>query len=243
MRFENKIVLVTGGTRGIGRACAERFAREGANVVLCGRDAAVAARVAEEIGPNVQGLACDVTDAAAVDALVSAVEATYGAIDVLVNNAGVEKNGLLVRMKDADWDAVMRTNMNGTFHFCRAAARGMLRERSGRIVNVSSVLGLRGQGGQTHYCASKAAVIGFSKAYAKEVASRNITVNVVAPGYTVTDMTASIPDAMLEELLKAIPLHRGAQPEEVAAAVAFLASDDAAYITGTVLCVDGGFAM
>ncbi len=243
MRFESKVVLITGGTRGIGRACAERFAREGARVVLCGRDAAVAARVAREIGANTEGLACDVTDASAVEALVAAVEAKYGAIDVLVNNAGVEKNGLLVRMKDADWDAVMRTNMNGTFHFCRAAARGMLRKRSGRIVNVSSVLGLRGQGGQTHYCASKAAIIGFSKAYAKEVASRNITVNVVAPGYTVTEMTAPIPDNLREELLKAIPLHRGAQPEEIASAVAFLASDDAAYITGAVLCVDGGFAM
>lgn len=243
MRFESKIVLVTGGTRGIGRACAELFSREGARVVLCSRDAAVAARVAEEIGPNAEGLACDVTDSAAVDALVAGVEAKYGVIDILVNNAGVERNGLLVRMKDADWDTVMHTNMNGTFHFCRAAARGMLRKRSGRIVNISSVLGLRGQGGQTHYCASKAAIIGFSKAYAKEVASRNITVNVVAPGYTVTDMTAAIPDAMREELLEAIPLRRGAQPEEIAAAVAFLASDDAAYITGAVLCVDGGLAM
>ncbi len=243
MRFKNKVVLVTGGTRGIGRACAERFAREGAHVVLCGRDAATAIRVAEEIGPNTEGIACDVTDAAAVNALVAAVEAKHGTIDVLVNNAGIEKSGLLVRMKDADWDAVMRTNMTGTFHFCRAAARGMLRKKSGRIVNISSVLGLRGQGGQTHYCASKAAIIGFSKAYAKEVASRNITVNVVAPGYTVTDMTASISGATRDELIGTIPLQRAAQPEEIAAAVAFLASDDAAYITGTVLCVDGGLAM
>jgi 3-oxoacyl-[acyl-carrier protein] reductase len=243
MRFENKVVLVTGGTRGIGRACAERFAREGALVVLCGRDAATAARVALEIGPNAEGAACDVTDSASVDTLVAAVEAKHGGIDVLVNNAGIEKNGLLARMKDADWDSVMRTNMTGAFHCCRAAARAMLRKRSGRIINISSVLGLRGQAGQTHYCASKAAIIGFSKAYAREVASRNITVNVVAPGYTVTDMTASIPGAMREDLLKAIPLGRGAESEEIAAAVAFFASDDAAYITGAVLCVDGGLAM
>jgi len=199
--------------------------------------------VAEEIGRGAAGFACDVTDAASVGALVASVEAEHGAIDVLVNNAGIEKSGLLVRMKDSDWEAVLRTNLTGTFHFCRAAARCMLRKRSGRIVNISSVLGLRGEGGQTHYCASKAAVIGFSKAYAKEVASRNITVNVVAPGYTVTDMTASIPDAARADLLKAIPLGRGAQAGEIASAVAFLASDEASYITGAVLCVDGGFAM
>lgn len=243
MRFENKVVLVTGGTRGIGRACAVRFAGEGARVVLCGRDAVAANRVAEEIGTNAEGLACDVADSAAVDALVAAVEAKHGMIDVLVNSAGISKEGLLVRMRDADWDNVMRTNMTGIFHFCRAAARGMIRKRSGRIINISSVLGLHGQGGQTHYCASKAAIIGFSKAFAKEVAGRNITVNVVAPGYTLTDMTAPLPDAMREDLLKTIPLRRGAQPEEIAAAVAFLASDDAAYITGAVLCVDGGLAM
>ena len=243
MRFEDRLALVTGGTRGIGRACVERLAREGARVVLCGRDADTAARIANEIGRGVEGAGCDVSDPHAVGDMVAALEAKHGAIDILVNNAGIAREGLLVRMKDADWKNVMETNVTGVFHLCRAAARGMLRKRHGRIVNVSSVLGLHGQGGQTNYCASKAAIIGFSKACAKEVASRGITVNVVAPGYTLTDMTADIPLALRGELLKAIPMGRAAGPEEIAASVAFLASDEAAYITGAVLCVDGGLGM
>ena len=243
MRFDNRVALVTGGTRGIGRACAERLAGEGARVILCGRDDVAAAQAAREIGANVQGIGCDVADADAVNAMVSSIETQHGSLDVVVNNAGIAREGLLARMKDADWDAVMETNVKGVFHLCRAAARGMLRRRYGRIVNVSSILGLRGQGGQTNYCASKAAIIGFTKAYAREIAARGITVNVVAPGYTLTDMTAPIPEKMREELLRSIPMRRAAEPAEIAAAVAFLASDEAAYITGSVLVVDGGLGM
>lgn len=242
-RFDGKVVLVTGGTRGIGRACAERFAREGAKVAICGRDAESAARIASEIGPNVHGYGCDVADPASVNALVEAVTAAHGTIYVLVNNAGITRDGLLMRMKDADWNEVIDANLSGAFYLCRAAARSMLGARAGRIINLTSVVGIHGQGGQTNYAAAKAGLIGFTKAYAQEVAARGITVNAVAPGLIETDMTSGLTDKQRELALDRIPLKRTGTAEDVAGLVTFLASDDASYITGEVISVDGGLGM
>lgn len=242
-RLDGKIALVTGGTRGIGRACVERLAREGARVAFCGRGAGTAEEVAAEIGHGVRGFGCDVTDPAAVNALIDTVSKELGPIAILVNNAGITRDGLLMRMKDADWDDVLRTNLNSMFYTCRAAARGMLKERYGRIVNLASIVGIHGQGGQTNYSAAKAGIIGFTKAYAQEVASRNITVNAVAPGLVETDMTSGLGEDNLKAIVERVPLKRVATPADVAAAVSFLASDDAAYITGHVLSVDGGLGI
>lgn len=242
-RFDNKVVLITGGTRGIGRACAERFASEGASVAICGRDAANAQAVAAEIGPKVHGYGCDVADSASVTALVEAVTAAQGTIYVLVNNAGITRDGLLMRMKDADWNDVIAANLSGAFHLCRATARTMLGARAGRIINLTSVVGIHGQGGQSNYAAAKAGLIGFTKAYAQEVAPRGITVNAVAPGLIETDMTAGLTDKQRELALDRIPLKRTGTAADVAGVVAFLASDDAAYITGEVISVDGGLGM
>ena len=245
--FANKTVLVTGGTRGIGRACAAVFAKEGAKVAICGRndDAAqkAAAEIAAESGGEVRGFGCNIADAAAVDAMVKAVNEAFGPIYVLVNNAGITRDGLLMRMKSEDWSAVVDTNLTGAFNCCRAVTRDMLKQRAGRIVNVSSIIGLRGQGGQTNYAAAKAGLIGFTKALAQELASRNITVNVIAPGYIDTDMTAVLNDQVRAELLERIPLKRVGCGDDIAAAARFLASDGASYITGAVLQVDGGLAM
>ncbi len=242
-RFEGKVVLVTGGTRGIGRACAERFAQEGATVVLCGRDADAAQRAAAEIGPDVHGYACDVADPASVNTLLETVTANHGTPYVLVNNAGITRDGLLMRMKDADWNEVIAANLSGAFHVCRAAARAMLGARAGRIINLTSVVGIHGQAGQTNYSAAKAGIIGFTKAYAQEVAPRGITVNAVAPGLIETDMTSGLNEKQREAALERIPLKRTGTAQDVAGLVAFLASDDAAYITGEVISVDGGLGM
>jgi len=242
-RFEDKVVLVTGGTRGIGRACAERFAQEGARVAICGRDADRAAQSAGEIGESVRGYACDVADPAAVDALFARVQEDLGPVGILVNNAGVTQDGLLARMKDEHWRSVIEANLGGAFHACRAAARQMLKQRYGRIINITSIVGLHGQAGQTNYSAAKAGLIGFTKAYAKEVGSRNITVNAIAPGYIATNMTAGMGEDTVRTLIERVPLRRAGLPRDVAAAAAFLASEDAAYITGAVLCVDGGLGM
>lgn len=242
-RFENVVVLVTGGTRGIGRACAERFAAEGAKVALCGRNADQANAAAGEIGRGARGYACDISDTASVDALIAEVTEDLGPVQVLVNNAGITRDGLLMRMKDADWDDVIATNLGGTFHLCRATARGMLKQRAGRIINMTSIVGVRGQGGQTNYSAAKAGIIGFTKAYAQEVASRGITVNCVAPGLIKTDMTAELGDETIDKVVAQIPLKRAGTPEDVAGVVAFLASEDASYLTGVVLPVDGGLGM
>jgi 3-oxoacyl-[acyl-carrier protein] reductase len=242
-RFDGKVVLVTGGTRGIGRACALRFAQEGARVALCGRDGDKAAQTASELGYEVRGFGCDVGDAESVNQLIETVNLELGPIAILVNNAGITRDGLLMRMKDEDWGVVIQTNLNGAFHTCRAAARSMIKQRYGRIINLTSIVGIHGQAGQANYSAAKAGIIGFTKAYAQEVASRNITVNAVAPGLIVTDMTAGLGETATQEITDRIPLKRAGTPEDVAAAVAFLASDDAAYITGAVLQVDGGLGM
>jgi 3-oxoacyl-[acyl-carrier protein] reductase len=242
-RFAGRVVLVTGGTRGIGRACAQRFAAEGASVALCGRNAEAAEAAAAGIGPGVMGYACDIASSESVDRLVRQVSEDFGPIQILVNNAGVTSDGLLMRMKDEQWSSVLATNLDGAFYTCRAVARGMLKARYGRIVNISSIVGVRGQGGQANYSAAKAGLLGFTKAYAQEVASRNITVNAVAPGYIETDMTAGLGERTIQTILERVPMHRAGRPEDVAGVVSFLASDDAAYITGAVITVDGGLAM
>lgn len=235
--------LITGGTRGIGRACSALFLEQGAQVVLCGRDEERARQTAESLGENCVGLPCDVRDSTAVKGLVDAVVERFGALHILVNNAGIAADGLLMRMKDEQWIQVMRTNLDSAFYASRAASRPMIKQRYGRIINVGSVVGLRGQSGQVNYAASKAALVGLTKACARELASRNITVNLIAPGFIETDMTAAMTEAMREEALKHIPLGRPGAAEEVAALAAFLASPQAGYITGAVLPIDGGLGM
>ena len=242
-RFQDRVVLVTGGTRGIGRACAALFAREGARVALCGRNAATAEEAARAIGSGAKGYGCDVADPEAVDTLVKGVVEALGPVGILVNNAGITKDGLLARMKNEDWAAVLDANLSGAFYMCRAAARSMLTQRYGRIINISSVVGLHGQAGQTNYCAAKAGLVGLTKAYAREVASRNITVNAVAPGYVLTGITGGLSEDAVQAIIDQVPLKRAGTCEDVAEAVAFLASEAAAYITGVVLCVDGGLGM
>ena len=247
MNFEGKTALVTGGSRGLGRAVCLELAKGGASVVLCyaGNEAAAqeTVREIEALGAKALAIRCDVSDAAQVDALVKAAVETFGRIDILVNNAGITRDNLLMRMSEADFDAVISTNLKGTFLCMKAVSRLMLKQRYGRIVNLSSVVGLRGNAGQVNYAASKAGVVGMTKSLAKELASRGVTVNAVAPGFIETDMTAALTDAARAAAQGAIPMNRLGAPEDVAKAAAFLASDDAAYITGQVLAVDGGMAM
>jgi 3-oxoacyl-[acyl-carrier protein] reductase len=241
--LKDAVVLITGGTRGIGRACAELFASLGAKVAICGRGKEAAEKAAAEIGANVKGYGCDISSPASVDALIDQVTEDLGTIQVLVNNAGITRDGLLMRMKDEQWAEVLQTNLTGAFYTCRAAAKTMLKARYGRIINVGSVVGLRGQAGQSNYAAAKAGIIGFTKAYAQEVASRNITVNVIAPGYIATDMTAELGEKATAAIVDHIPMKRVGQPEDIAHAVVFLASPQAGYITGATLSVDGGIGM
>ena len=247
MNFSGKTAIVTGGSRGIGRAVCLELAKGGANVVLCyaGNEGAANDTVAacEALGAKALAVRCNVANAGEVKDLVDAAVKTFGRVDILVNNAGITRDGLLMTMKEEDFDAVVATNLRGTFLCMKAVARPMMRQRYGRIVNLSSVVGLRGNAGQVNYAASKAGVIGMTKSLAKELASRNVTVNAVAPGFIETDMTAAMPEAAKTATLGAIPMQRLGAAEDVARAVAFLASDEAAYITGQVLAIDGGMSM
>jgi len=243
MQLDGKVAMVTGSTRGIGRAIAATLAGAGAKVAVIGRDAARAEQAAGEIGHGAKGFACDVTSEASVNGAVAAIEKDLGGIDILVNNAGVTKDNVFLRLQDADWDVVLEANLKGAFRTIRAASRGMMKKRWGRIINVSSVVGLIGNKGQANYAASKAGLLGLTKSIARELASRGITVNAVAPGFIETDMTAALTPEQREALAKQIPLERLGSPEDIAKAVLFLASDDASYITGQVLVVDGGMVM
>lgn len=238
-----KNAIVTGGTRGIGRAIAQSLADAGARVAVVGRDQARADAAAAEIGHAVTGFSCDLTDAAAAGALVDRVVAVFGSVDILVNNAGLTRDNLMLRMTDEDWDTVLDANLRSAFITMRSATRGMMKRKWGRIVNVASVVGLVGNKGQANYAASKAGLFGLSKSIAKEFASRNILVNVVAPGFIDTDMTAAMSPEARTTLSAQIPLGRLGKPADVANLVVFLCSEQSSYITGQVLVVDGGMVM
>ena len=247
MRFANQVAVITGAGRGIGRAIATRFASEGARVAVVSRTEANALTVADEINAKYAGLAkgyaVDAADHAAVQTLCEQVQADFSRVDVLVNNAGITRDGLSMRMSPEDWDAVMETNLKGAFNFYQGVVRGMMKQRSGRIINIASVAGLMGNAGQANYAASKAGLIAFTKVIARELASRGITSNSVATGFITTDMTEVLSQAIKDGVVKQIPLARFGQPEDIASAVAFLASAEAGYITGQVLTVDGGLVM
>lgn len=245
--LSDSTVLVTGGTRGIGRAIVERFAQTGARVAFTYRssadEAASLVDALEEGGTEALSLQGDVADPDVAQSHVDAVLDRWDTLDVLVNNAGITRDGLLLRLQEEDWDAVLDTNLKGVFNFSKAAYRPMMRQRGGSIINISSVVGTTGNAGQTNYAASKAGIVGFSKSLAKELGSRNVTVNVVAPGYVQTDMTDELDEDTQESILDAVPLDRLAEPREIADAVLFLASPAADYVTGHVLHVNGGLSM
>lgn len=247
MFLKNSVAIVTGAGRGIGRAIALELARAGAQVVVNYAGHADQAEktvgMIEELGGQAIAVQADVSQAEDVDRLVKTAVDTYGKVDILVNNAGITRDNVLLRMKEADWDAVLDTNLKGVFLSSKAVSKGMMKQRSGVIVNISSVVGVSGNAGQANYAAAKAGIIGFSKSMAKELASRGIRVNVVAPGYISTDMTVSLPEEVKEQIQQGIPLGRIGSPEDIAQTVVFLASPAAAYITGQVIAVDGGMLM
>jgi 3-oxoacyl-[acyl-carrier protein] reductase len=241
--LSGRTALVTGSTRGIGRAIAEALAAAGARVAVVGRDQARAAEGAAVIGGGAMGFAADVGDPASIVALVEEVETAFGQIDILVNNAGLTRDNILFRLKDDDWDTVLDANLRGAFVAIRATARGMIKRRWGRIINIASIVGITGNKGQSNYAASKAGLIGLTKSVAKELGSRNVLVNAVAPGFIETDMTAAMTPEARAALSGQIPLERLGSPRDIAGVVAFLASEHASYITGQTLVVDGGMVM
>jgi len=247
VRLENQNAIVTGAGRGIGQAIAVRLASEGARVACVSRSEENAKRTADELNAarpdSAKAYTVDVADRAAVQKVGAQILEEFGQIDILVNNAGVTRDALAMRMSIEDWDIVINTNLRGAFNFTQAILRSMVKQRSGRIINISSVIGLIGNAGQTNYAASKAGLIGLTKSLARELASRNITVNAVAPGFITTNMTAGLSDEIKNTIQSKIPLGKTGTPEDIANAVAFLASVEASYITGQVLCVDGGIVM
>jgi len=243
IELSGQVALVTGSTRGIGRAIAGALYAAGAKVAIVGRNAEPARAVAAELGERAAGFGCEVSDAGQVDALIAGAEAALGPLTILVNNAGVTRDNILLRLSEEDWDAVLDANLKGAFLTTRAAIKGMMKRRAGRIINITSVVGVTGNKGQANYAASKAGLIGFSKSVAREYASRNVLVNCIAPGFIETDMTAALPPESRQALLGQIALGRLGQPADVAGAVLFLASELAGYLTGQVLIVDGGMVI
>ncbi|MCD8539745.1 MAG: 3-oxoacyl-[acyl-carrier-protein] reductase [Leadbetterella sp.] len=247
MRFENKTVLITGASRGIGKAIAEEFARSGANVAFTYLSSVEKGQALEKelgaYGTRVKGYRSDASQYSDAESLVNDVVADFGQVDVLINNAGVTRDTLLLRMTEEQWDEVLRINLKSVFNLTKAVSKPMMKARTGSIVNISSVVGLMGNAGQANYSASKAGMIGFTKSVAKELGSRNIRCNAIAPGFIETEMTGELNEAQLEEWTKSIPLKRPGQGRDIARACMFLASDDSAYITGQVLVVDGGLLM
>ncbi|EID7697529.1 TPA: 3-oxoacyl-ACP reductase FabG [Vibrio parahaemolyticus] len=243
MNLEGKIALVTGASRGIGRAIAELLVERGATVIGTATSESGAAAISEYLGENGKGLALNVTDVESIEATLKTINDEFGAIDILVNNAGITRDNLLMRMKDDEWNDIINTNLTPIYRMSKAVLRGMMKKRAGRIINVGSVVGTMGNAGQTNYAAAKAGVIGFTKSMAREVASRGVTVNTVAPGFIETDMTKALNDDQRAATLANVPAGRLGNPREIASAVVFLASPEAAYITGETLHVNGGMYM
>jgi len=241
--MQGKIALVTGATRGIGRAVAEELVSKGAFVIGTATSEKGAESISAYLGEKGKGLVLNVADQASIDAVLEQIKQEFGDIDILVNNAGITRDNLLMRMKDEEWFDILQTNLSSVYHLSKAVLRTMMKKRFGRIINIGSVVGSMGNAGQTNYCAAKAGLIGFSKALAKEVASRGITVNVVAPGFIATDMTDVLSEELKNNLLTQIPAGRLGEPKDIAKAVTFLASEDASYINGTTLHVNGGMYM
>ncbi|BEN34604.1 beta-ketoacyl-ACP reductase [Serratia marcescens] len=243
MSFEGKIVLVTGASRGIGRAIAETFVARGAKVIGTATSESGAEAISSYLGANGKGFMLNVVDAQSIDSVLASIRAEFGEIDILVNNAGITRDNLLMRMKDDEWEDILDTNLTSVFRLSKAVMRAMMKKRFGRIITIGSVVGTMGNPGQANYAAAKAGLIGFSKSLAREVASRGITVNVVAPGFIETDMTRALTDDQRAGILSSVPANRLGDAKEIASAVAFLASDEAGYITGETLHVNGGMYM
>ncbi|PHR63931.1 MAG: 3-oxoacyl-ACP reductase [Idiomarina sp.] len=243
MNLDGQVALVTGASRGIGKAIAQQLAARGVKVVGTATTESGAKAISDYLGADGEGVALNVTDEASVAAVLKHIDDTYGQLDILVNNAGITRDNLLMRMKDDEWDSVMDTNLKSVYRLSKGVMRGMMKRRQGRIINISSVVGTTGNPGQTNYCAAKAGLAGFTKALAKEIAARGITVNCVAPGFIDTDMTKALTDDQKQAIFANIPAARLGQPDEIAAAVVFLASPGAAYITGETIHVNGGMAM